>query len=204
MATTIGLGNRSRRPIISCPARAIAVPSSAELIRVNSWISAPATKFSALPDMSTTARASGSSAICRSSASSSSMIGLPSMFTDSPGTSRVRTAIPSAWVSEKAVIRSTGVGSWELGVGVGHYPKPHLPTPRSHGDRASYPLQYHRQPHPALGADRDQPELDIAPLHLVGEGGDQPGTGGSERVANGDRASHDVGAGPVHFAHWGG
>src|SRR5258707_12358597 len=39
---------------------------------------------------------------------------------------------------------------------------------------------------------RDEPELDIAPLHFVRERRHDSTAGGAERVADRDRASHDV------------
>src|SRR5690606_34641124 len=58
-------------------------------------------------------------------------------------------------------------------------------------------LQDHREAHPALGADRDQPELDVAADHLVRQGGDDPGAGRAEGMADRDRAAVDVGPLPV-------
>src|SRR5881394_1489416 len=45
---------------------------------------------------------------------------------------------------------------------------------------------------PALRADRDQPILHIAALHLVREGGDEAYARGAERMADRARPSHDV------------
>src|SRR5690348_5491774 len=58
--------------------------------------------------------------------------------------------------------------------------------------RRSIALEAHRNPHAAADAQRRQPLLCVAPLHLVEEGDEDPRPGGADRVAEGDGAAVDV------------
>src|SRR5438874_1548042 len=57
-------------------------------------------------------------------------------------------------------------------------------------------------PHPAGRANGEHSELAAAANELVGEGGENPSTGGTEWMADGDRAAHDVELRAIDLAEW--
>src|SRR3990172_2417662 len=61
----------------------------------------------------------------------------------------------------------------------------------------SAPLQHHGEAHAALRADRNEPELDVAAAHFVGQRRREPAPGGAERVPDGDGPTHHVERVPV-------
>src|SRR4051794_21595098 len=207
MAATIGLWEVSTRLTVSCPSKLRRSAASWLVRAVNSSISAPAMKLSGFPEMRTTPRVLESSRRRISRASISTLTAAVSLLTGSPGKSKVMTAMPFSFWVVKALI----AGSWELGAGGSLLHRSEferIPIPASPVAPSTYlltpssdPLQHHRIPHPALGADRDEPELHIAPPHLSGKGGAQPGTGCAEGMPDRNGAAGHVGSPPVHLTH---
>ena len=102
MAATTGTFSAARRSRTAWAWRDRVSPSSELRMPVKSLMSAPAMKLSAFPLRSTTPRTSTRDSSSPSRSCSSCSMALPSMFTRSPGTSRVRTRIPSPSSCEKA------------------------------------------------------------------------------------------------------
>jgi hypothetical protein len=108
MAATIGLWKVSTRLTVSWPWKLSRSAASWLVSAVNSSISAPAMKLSALPEMSTIARIAGSSRRAMRSASISTLTAAVSLLTGSPGRSKVMTATPFSYWVVKADMVSRG------------------------------------------------------------------------------------------------
>src|SRR6266581_2498414 len=128
-------------------------------------------KLSVLPEKNATAFTLGSSANAAKQAMNSSFTAREMTLTGWLLRSSTTVAMPSATSHVRAgAVRAAGGGQ----------------------SVPSAALQHHRECHPAHRAHRDQAELHVTPPHLVGERGDQPPAGRAERVADRDRATHDV------------
>src|SRR5438445_459085 len=96
MPTAIGLGKRAKRSSMSCPSAESRSASAAELSVRNSSISAPAMKFSALPEKNATAFTLGSPASAAKQARNSSFTAREMTLTGWLLRSSTTVAIPSA------------------------------------------------------------------------------------------------------------
>src|SRR5215217_1357283 len=172
-AATTGVRSFSRRSSSACPSRLIASACDAVSISRNSSMSAPATHTSGFPLRTTAARIAWSRSRRSSKDANSSRTERANVFTGAPGTSSVMTAMPS----RMSVVRAVLMG------------------------KRSLALHDHRKPHPAGGTYGHEPELATTTPELIQQRGRYAGAGRAERMADRDRAAHDVQPGPVDFAY---
>ena len=96
MPTATGFGKRAMRSIISCPSAASRSASAALPIVTNSSMSAPAMKFSGLPENTAIARTAGSCSSAVKVAMNSSFTARENLLTGESFRSNVTMATPSA------------------------------------------------------------------------------------------------------------